>query len=95
MKHILEFKIGLLLSLLTLIFGFGLGIAFGISEDSMKKSLKIKADEVFVEAYSGDVVKQKKILDKSWAYHKRAHLHANGLGTTSLALIFLLAVCTC
>ncbi len=31
----------------------------------------------------------KKITDKSWVYFKRAHLHANGLGTASVILILL------
>ena len=33
----------------------------------------------------------KKVTDKSWVYFKRAHLHANGLGTASLVLIVLVS----
>ncbi len=32
-----------------------------------------------------------KIPDKSWVYFKRAHLHANGLGTASVVLIILVS----
>ena len=38
----------------------------------------------------GDEAKAKKVSDKAWVYFKRAHLHANGLGTSALALIVLL-----
>jgi predicted acyltransferase len=33
----------------------------------------------------------KKVTAKSWTYFKRAHLHANGLSASSLAMILLLA----
>jgi hypothetical protein len=41
--------------------------------------------------YQGDEAAMKKITAKSWTYMKRAHLHANGLGTAALAIIFVLA----
>ncbi|MDF1816341.1 MAG: hypothetical protein P1V20_29345 [Verrucomicrobiales bacterium] len=34
------------------------------------------------------------MTDKSWGYYKRAHLHANGLGTSSLAMILVIATCS-
>lgn len=32
-----------------------------------------------------------KVTDKSWAYLKRAHFHANGMGAASLALIVVMS----
>ena len=36
----------------------------------------------------------KKVVAKSWVYFKRAHLHANGLGTSSLLMVLLVAALT-
>jgi len=84
-------RIGIVLSLLTLLYGFGLGGAFGAFEDDIKGSLQASAEEVKSTVYQGDAAAMKKITDKSWTYMKRAHLHANGLGTAALAIIFVLA----
>jgi hypothetical protein len=84
-------KIGLLFALLTILYGFGLGAAFGAAEDSIKGSLKEDAEAVLADRYGGDEAKAKKVTDKAWVYWKRAHLHANGLGTASVALILLLS----
>ena len=81
---------GILLSLATLLFGFILGGLFGAIESKIKGHLKNEAQVVLSTVYKGDVVKMKKITDKSWVYFKRAHLHANGLGVISLAVILLL-----
>jgi len=83
-------RIGIALALLTLLYGFGLGGAFGAFEDNIKGSLAASAQEVSTSVYKGDEAAMKKITDKSWTYMKRAHLHANGLGTAALALIFVL-----
>jgi len=84
-------RIGIVLALLTLLYGFGLGGAFGAFEDNIKGSLQASAEEVKATVYQGDAAAMKKITDKSWTYMKRAHLHANGLGTAALAIIFVLA----
>lgn len=90
-KNLLPVKIGLLFALLTLVYGFGLGGAFGAFEDNIKRHLNKKARMALDTVYKGDEAKMKKTADKSWVYLKRAHLHANGLGTSSLALILLLS----
>jgi hypothetical protein len=84
-------RFGILFSLLTLMYGFGLGGAFGAAEDNIMDHLKGKANQVLDTVYKGDADKIEKVLDKSWIYFKRAHLHANGLGAASLALILLLS----
>jgi hypothetical protein len=89
---------GLLLAVLTLLFGFGMGIGFGLNEDGIKDRLKSSAAEVRETVYKGDDAAIKSVLDKSWAYMKRAHLHAGGLGAAALGLTLVLAllgVCPC
>jgi len=92
MNPIRPFRIGILLSLFTLLFGFGLGIFFGAAEDRMKAGLKRSGEAALESVYDGDKAAMEKVVAKSWVYYKRAHLHANGLGTTSLAIILLLAL---
>ncbi len=83
-------RIGIVLALLTLLYGFGLGGTFGAFEDNIKGTLEASAMAVRDTVYQGDETAMKKITGKSWTYMKRAHLHANGLGTAALALIFVL-----
>jgi hypothetical protein len=83
-------RVGIALALLTLLYGFSLGGAFGAFEDNIKGTLEASAEQVRTTVYQGDEAAMKKITNKSWTYMKRAHLHANGLGTAALALIFVL-----
>jgi hypothetical protein len=83
---------GLLLAVLTLLFGFGLGIGFGLNEDLVKSRLKASAVGVRESVYKGDEAAIKAIQDKSWNYMKRAHLHAGSMGTTALGLTLLLVL---
>ena len=80
---------GLLAAVLTILFGFGLGIVFGLNEDLIKGRLKQSATEVRESVYHGDDAAAKTVLDKSWAYMQRAHLHAGALGATALGLILV------
>jgi hypothetical protein len=86
-----EVRIGLLFALLTGVFGFGLGGAFGGFEDQIKRHLDAEAASVRDLKYGGDEDGMKKVTEKSWVYLQRAHLHANGLSAASLALIVLVA----
>ena len=84
-------RYGLLCACLTLLYGFGLGGAFGAAEESIKGGLQADADAVMDVVYQGDATKQAEVTSKAWSYLKRAHLHANGIGTTAVALCLLLA----
>lgn len=86
-----DMKFGALFALLSLLYGFGLGGVFGAAEDSIKGHLKSQAEAVFDTTYQSDAAKMAAVTSKSWSYFKRAHLHANGLGTAALAMILLLA----
>ena len=82
---------GALLALLTILFGFGFGGAFGAFEEPLKKDLADRAAAVLDTVYEGDAAKAKSVVDKSWAYYKRAHLHGGAIGAVGLGGILLLA----
>ena len=82
----------MLFAVLTLLFGFGLGIVFGLNEDIIKSHLKRSATEVRESVYRGNDAAIVSVLDKSWTYMQRAHLHAGGLGATAVGLILTVSV---
>jgi hypothetical protein len=81
-----------LLGVLTLLYGFGLGVGFGLNEDAIKARLKASAEAVRATTYKGDEAAVKLVLERSWTYMKRAHLHAGGLGATAIVLTLLVAL---
>ena len=83
---------GILLAFASIAFGFGLGIAFGAAEDDLKDHLHAGAQAVLESVYAGDESRARPVVAKSWTYFKRAHLHANGLGTIALVASLLLAL---
>ncbi len=91
-ERLRPFLPAVLLCVATLLFGFGLGGAFGAKEDAIKGHLKAEAAAVLTTTYAGDAKKAEKISSKSWVYLKRAHMHAGGLGAATLALVLLLAL---
>jgi hypothetical protein len=90
-NRLVAMKVGVFFALLSLLYGFGLGAVFGAAEDSIKAHLKEEGRTVFETAYASDQAKLDAVLSKSWTYIKRAHLHANALGTAALTMILLLA----
>ncbi|MEQ1650349.1 MAG: hypothetical protein ABL898_17355 [Hyphomicrobiaceae bacterium] len=78
-------RLGAALTLLGLSFGIGLGVAFGMFEDTFKNFIAngIKAMPAVHDAAS---------KDKIWRYVQRAHFHAAGVGGFSLGLIFLVTM---
>ena len=88
-ERLVDVRHGIVLGLITLLVGFGLGIVFGLAEDDIKQSFRSNAEASL--AGSEDSEKAAGALaSKSWTYMKRAHLHANGLGTASLAICLLM-----
>lgn len=79
------------MALLTILFGFGMGGVFGAFEEPLRTDLSQRAEAVRSDVYGGDTVKMKSVVDKSWSYYKRAHLHGGGIGATALSAILLLA----
>lgn len=82
---------GLAFALLAVAFGFAMGVLFGANEEAMKGHLKAEGEAVLAEKYGGDAARLKTVLDKSWVYFQRAHLHGGGIGAIALALCLLLA----
>ena len=85
-------SLGLVLAILTILFGQGMGVVFGLNEDAIKSRLKASAAAVRESVYKGDDAAIKAVLDKSWVYMQRAHLHSGGMGTTALGLIVLVCL---
>ena len=84
--------VGLTLALLTILYGQGMGIVFGLNEEVIKGSLKASATAVRETVYKGDDAAIKTVLDRSWIYMQRAHLHAGAMGTTAFALMILVGL---
>lgn len=82
---------GAMLALVTILFGFAFGGAFGAFEDPLKRGLTERAEAVKETVYGGDAAKMKTVVDKSWAYYKRAHLHGGAIGAVALGAILLVA----
>jgi hypothetical protein len=80
-------RIGLLLVMLTLIFGVGMGIGFGVAEDSVKSYI---ADGVALHPALHD----EKSTTKIWRYAQRAHFHATGIAAFSIGLVLLIMIST-
>jgi hypothetical protein len=86
-----QVRVGVLLSLLCVLFGFGLGGLFGGAEDTLKGELAQRATAVQDTVYGGDVAQVKAIQDRAWTYFKRAHMHGGAIGSFALLGALLLA----
>lgn len=84
-------KVGVILTLLAFLLGFGLGGTFGAAEDAIKGKLRRDGEAALDSAYSGDEAKMNGVVSKSWSYLKRAHMHGGGLAAAALGMILLLA----
>jgi hypothetical protein len=82
---------GVLLALLSIAFGFTMGALFGAVEGSLKGGLEADGKAALAERYGNDPAALKAVLDKSWVYLQRAHLHGGGIGAVALGLCLLLA----
>ncbi len=81
-EELQKVKIGLALVLLSLAFGVGMGISFGVNEDAYENYI---AEQVQAHPQVHD----EKSRDKIWRYAQRAHFHATGIAGFSLGLIIL------
>ena len=78
-------KIGLLLVMLTLIFGIGMGVVFGIEEDAVKSFISEGVD-AHADLHDG------KSKSKIWRYAQRSHFHATGIAAFSIGLVLLVMI---
>lgn len=84
-------RLGVVLALLAILFGFGLGAVFGAAEASVKGHLEAEGKAALTTKYGGDPAKMKPVVDKAWVYVQRAHLHGGAMGAVALGLCLLLA----
>ncbi len=83
---------GLLFAIATLLFGYAMGVVFGLNEDLIKSRLAASADAVSTTVYHGDSAAVKAVLSKSWTYMQRAHLHAGGLGSAAIGVTLVVVL---
>lgn len=91
MKSFQNIKAGLILSVLAMLCGFVMGGVFGANEEVIKSKLKNSGAENIETVYQGDAEKMKSVVDKSWKYMIRAHLHWGVMGIGALAVCLLIA----
>lgn len=84
-------RLGILLSIVAISFGFILGGIFGAFEEPLKAGLQQQGQQVLATIYAGDTEKLQATVNKGWSYFKRAHMHGGGIGTATLSLCLLLA----
>ena len=84
-------KYGILIAMIAILFGGSMGLSFGCCEDDVKGFLKAQADSVSQEKYGGIQEKKDKVVNKSWIYMKRAHLHSQTMGVIAIAFSLLVA----
>ncbi len=82
-EEIQAVRIGLLLVMLTLLFGISMGIGFGVAEDSLKSYISNG-----IESHAS--VHDDKSNSKIWRYAQRAHFHATGISAFSIGLVVLI-----
>ncbi len=75
-------RVGLILSMLTLIFGISMGVMFGANEDGVKQYI---SDGVAANPAQHDAKSESKI----WRYAQRSHFHATGVAGFALVLVLL------
>ncbi len=85
-------RIGLLLALLAILYGYLFGIAFGAWEDGMKADLMASGQAVLATVYEGDEAALRSVFGQAWGEYKRSHLHAGALGASAVAQILLLSL---
>jgi hypothetical protein len=81
---------GLVLAVVTVLFGFAMGGVFGLNEEVIKGRLSASAAAVTTTVYHGDASTAEPVLTKSWDYMQRAHLHGGAIGTAAIGLIVVM-----
>jgi hypothetical protein len=91
-------RFGLALGLLAILYGWGLGVVFGVGEDWIRRGFVADAEAnraLYVEkAVSEEDASAaiKRIDESSWRYFLRAHLHAGAIGSIALGASLVLAL---
>lgn len=94
MVQITEMRWPFVLVILSILFGTGLGMFFGIGEDKIKAHLEeglAKNSTLTNLLFEKQSAEREKLKTKSWSYIQRAHLHGGGISALSLGLLFILS----
>jgi hypothetical protein len=91
MINFTHIKYGVAFALIAILLGISLGLGFGCCEDSIIDKFKKDSTEVLDTVYKGSQKKANRIVNKSWNYMIRAHLHSQTMGVISLAFSLLVA----
>ena len=91
MLDIKPVKTGLILRLITILFGFSIGALFGAKNKEMKAYFHEQAYVVNAATFP-KAEDQELHYSKAKDYLKRAHLHAGAIGTAGLATLLLLSL---
>jgi hypothetical protein len=94
----------LALGILAILYGFALGVVFGVAEDGIEGGLRASA-EARIELYRAEHTaapqpaeatraEMKRVQDGAWKYFIRAHLHAGAIGAVAVGLSLILAFLT-
>lgn len=91
-------RFGLLLGLVAVLYGWGLGLVFGVGEDAIRERFVADAEAsraIYVQkAGSEDAASAaiKKMDGTAWTYFIRAHLHAGAIGSIAIGGSLVLAM---
>ncbi len=84
--------IGLCLGMVSILYGFVLGGAFGLSEKAIKNHLNQSGKTVIDSVYKGNTAVKDAVVAKSWDYLKRSHLHGGAIGVAAIGVILAMIV---
>lgn len=91
-------RFGLLFGLLAVLYGWGLGLVFGVNEHGIRERFIANAERsraLYVQktgSEEGATAAIKKIDESAWRYFLRAHLHAGGIGAIAIGASLVLAL---
>jgi hypothetical protein len=83
-------RFGLLFGLLAVLYGWSLGLAFGVNEDRIRETFLADAEAsraIYLQkagSEEGATAAIKKIDESAWTYFLRAHLHAGAIGSIAI-----------
>ncbi len=84
-------KYGVLIAIISILFGGLMGLSFGCCEESIKTSLNSGGNAALETKYQGDRAKMDKVVKKSWVSFKRAQFHSQTMGAIAIAFSLLIA----
>ena len=99
-SHLQPVRFGLLLGLLTVLYGWSLGVVFGVGEDGIREGFLADAEAsrtlYLQKAATEDAATAliKEMDETAWRYFLRAHLHAGGIGSIAIGGSLVLALVT-